>query len=91
MSEQITLHYQCRLCGKQLDRGIHLGPPSPGTIVTEPLPTVSTCHEDYFTNYVKAYHGEEDFLVKIPETRRVLALMEAVRESARTGKSVDFE
>ena len=26
MSEQITLHYQCRLCGKQLDRGIHLGP-----------------------------------------------------------------
>ena len=25
MSEQITLHYQCRLCGKQLD------PPSPGT------------------------------------------------------------
>ena len=31
MSEQITLHYQCRLCGKQLDRGIHLGPPSPGT------------------------------------------------------------
>ena len=25
MSEQITLHYQCRLCGKQLDRGIHLG------------------------------------------------------------------
>lgn len=67
------------------------GPPSPGTIVTEALPTVSTCHEDYFANYVKAYHGEEDFLVKIPETRRVLALMEAVRESARTGKSVDFE
>ena len=31
MSEQITLHYQCRLCGKQLDRGIRLGPPSPGT------------------------------------------------------------
>ena len=31
MSEQITLHYQCRLCGKQLDRGIPLGPPSPGT------------------------------------------------------------
>ena len=30
MSKQITLHYQCRLCGKQLDRGIHLGPPSPG-------------------------------------------------------------
>ena len=33
MSEQITLHYQCRLCGKQLDRGIHLGPPSPSTCI----------------------------------------------------------
>ena len=37
------------------------------------------------------YRGEEDFLVKIPETRRVLALMEAVRESARTGNSIRFE
>lgn len=67
------------------------GPPSEGTLVFEELPKVNTCHEDYFRNYVKAYNGEEDFLVKISETRRVLALMEAVRESARTGKSVDFE
>ena len=67
------------------------GPPAPGTIITEPLPAVSTCHEDYFHNYVQAYHGEGDFLVKASETRRVLALMEAVRESARLGKSVDFE
>lgn len=67
------------------------GPPSEGTILTEDLPEVHTCHEDYFENYKKAYRGEEDFLVKIPETRRVLALMEAVRESARTGKSIDFE
>ena len=36
-------------------------------------------------------HGQEEFLVKIPETRRVLALMDAVRESGRTGKSIDFE
>lgn len=67
------------------------GPPPPGTIITEPLPQVHTCHEDYFRNYIRAWHGEEDFLVKIPETRRVLALMEAARESARCGKSVDFE
>ena len=67
------------------------GPPSPGTIITEPLPEVQTCHENYFENYVRAYRGEEPFLVKISETRRVLSLMEAARESARTGKSVDFE
>ena len=67
------------------------GPPAEGTIVTEPLPAVTTCHEDYFENYKKAYRGEEEFLVKVEETRRVLALMEAVRESARTGQSVAFE
>lgn len=67
------------------------GPPAEGTILTEELPKASTKHEDYFENYYKAYHGEEEFLVKIPETRRVLALMEAARESAKTGQSVAFE
>lgn len=67
------------------------GPPAEGTLVTEPLPAVHTCHEDFFKNYVRAYHGEEEFLVKIPETRRVLALMEAVRESSETGQAIAFE
>lgn len=67
------------------------GPPAEGTILTEDVPEVNTCHEDYFENYKKAYYGQEEFLVKIPETRRVLALMEAVRESARSGESVKFE
>lgn len=67
------------------------GPPAEGTILTEDVPEVNTSHEDYFENYKKAYYGQEEFLVKIPETRRVLALMEAVRESARTGESVKFE
>lgn len=40
-----------------------------GTILTEDIPAVSTCHEDYFENCKKAYFGEEDFLVKILETR----------------------
>ena len=67
------------------------GPPAPGKIVTEDVPKVNTCHRDYFENYKKAYYGEDDFLVKIPEIRRVLAVMDAVRKSAETGKSVDFE
>ena len=67
------------------------GPPAPGKIITEDVPKVNPCHRDYFENYKKAYYGEEDFLVKIPETRRVLAVMDAVRKSAETGKSVDFE
>ena len=67
------------------------GPPPEGMILTEELPEAGTKHEDYFTNYLKALDGKEDFLVKIDETRRVLRLMDAVRESARTGRSVDFE
>ena len=67
------------------------GPPADGLIVTEELPAVITSHADYFKNYINAYRGKEEFLVKIPEVRRVLALMEAIRESAKTGKSIDFE
>ncbi len=67
------------------------GPAPEGRIVTEELPKVNTEHRNYFENYIRAYHGQEDFLVKIPEVRRVLRLMDAVRESGRTGKSIDFE
>lgn len=67
------------------------GNPREGLIVTEELPEVHTSHEDYFQQFMKAYQGEEEFFVKVPEVRRVLRLMEAIRESARIKKSVDFE
>ena len=69
------------------------GPPSEGTIITEELPQIDSADQDvvYFTNYRKAYFGEEEFIVKIPEVKRVLRLMEVIRESARTGQSQDFE
>ncbi|MDY3918062.1 MAG: Gfo/Idh/MocA family oxidoreductase [Candidatus Limivivens sp.] len=67
------------------------GVPAPGLIVTEEIPKADCEQRDFFVNYFKAVRGEEEFLVKIPEVRRVLAVMEACRESARTMKSVDFE
>lgn len=67
------------------------GPAPAGTIVTEPLPEVHTSHRNYFEHYIKFRNGEEEPFVKIPEVRRVLRLMDAVRESGRTGKSIDFE
>lgn len=67
------------------------GPPPDGLLVTEPIPEVNTEHIAFFHNYLRAYNGEEEFLVRIPEVRRVLALMEAIWESARTGQSVHFE
>lgn len=68
-----------------------IGPPPEGKILTEPVPLADTTHKGFFENYRRAYFGEEEFLVQIPETRRVLALMDAVRESGRTGESVRFE
>lgn len=67
------------------------GPPAEGTIVTEDIEIAQTTHQDFFENYRRAYDGQEDFLVKIPEVRRVLMLMDAVRQSAKTGESVRFE
>lgn len=67
------------------------GIPAPGLIVTEDIPHVKCEQSDYFINYFKALRGEEEFLVKISEVRRVLAVMEACRESARIKKSIDFE
>jgi predicted dehydrogenase len=67
------------------------GPPPEGVVVTEQVPAAKTEHADYFRNYVAAWHGKEDFLVKIPQCRRVLQLMDAVRQSGASGKSVDFE
>lgn len=67
------------------------GVPKPGLIITEEIPHIDCGQRDYFENYFKALRGEEEFLVKIPEVRRVLAVMEACQESARTMRSIDFE
>lgn len=67
------------------------GPPAEGLIVTEPLPKVETDQTMYYDNFIKAVNGEEDFIVTIPQVRRVLRLMDAVRKSAASHKSVEFE
>lgn len=67
------------------------GPPEPGLLVEEPLPKVNVDHRNYFEHFLKAFHGEEDIIVKPEQVRRVLCVMEAVRESARTGEAVRME
>jgi predicted dehydrogenase len=67
------------------------GPPPEGILVTEEVPIAETKHVEYFENYIAAYHGKEDFLVKIPETRRVLRVMDSAWKSASTGQAVLFE
>lgn len=67
------------------------GPPRDGLILSRDIEVAQTTHRMYFENYLKAYNGEEEFLVQIPEVKRVLKVMEAARISAKTRKSVDFE
>lgn len=67
------------------------GPAAPGLLLDEPLPAVNVSHRDYFVHCLKALTGEEELMIKPEQVRRVLAVMEAVRTSARTGEAVRFE
>jgi predicted dehydrogenase len=64
------------------------GPAGPGLLTEEALPEVEVNQRDYFVHFLKAFRGEEELIVKPEQVRRVLCVMEAVRESAKTGKAV---
>jgi len=64
------------------------GDPEPGLLYEEPLPEIHTAHRDFFTNYIRARQGLEEDIIKLPQIRYVLQLMDAVRESARTHQAV---
>jgi predicted dehydrogenase len=66
-------------------------PIPPGGIVTEPLPEVSSDWVDFYKNVTAVLEGKEESIIKIPEVRRVLTVMEAVRKSAKTGEAVLLE
>lgn len=67
------------------------GPPAPGVLVEEALPEVTADYSMFFENYIKAVNGEEEFVIKPDQVRRVLSVMEAARKSAELKKSVAFE
>jgi predicted dehydrogenase len=74
-------------------------PIPPGGIVTEALPCITSDWVDFYRNVDAILEGwdaspekaQEKSLVKIPEVRRVLTVMEAVRKSAETGQAVALE
>ncbi len=66
-------------------------PVPPGGIVTESLPEIQTDWVDFYKNFAAVLNGEEALLVKIPEVRRVLSIMENCWKSSKLGKTVLFE
>ena len=67
------------------------GPAAPGLLQEEPLPETTAEQRDYFVHFIKAFRGEEELIVQPAQVRRVLRVMEAVRESAKTGEAVRVE
>lgn len=67
------------------------GPPQPGILLTEALPHIVCHHKMYFEDYISAIQNNQPFLVKVEEVRRVLSLMEAIRESSRLNQVISFE
>ncbi len=67
------------------------GPPAEGLLVTEDVDTVETDHGMFFDNFIRALQGKEEFVVTKSQVKRVLSLMEAIRESAKTNQSIAFE
>jgi scyllo-inositol 2-dehydrogenase (NADP+) len=67
------------------------GPSEPGLLYEEPLPEVNVDHRNYFEHFLKAFRGAEEIVVKPEQVRRVLCVMDAVRESAKTGEAIRFE
>lgn len=67
------------------------GPPQPGVLITEDLPQVVCNHKLFFEDYIVAINENKPFYVQMHEVRRVLALMEAVRESAEKNQVITFE
>ena len=66
-------------------------PVPPGGIVTEPLPEIQTDWTDFYKNVADVLNGKAESVIKIPEVRRVLSVMEAAWKSAETGEAVLFE
>ena len=68
-----------------------MAPRREDTIKTYPLPDPWPDVRDYYRNIVAHLEGKEDLLITLPQVARVMRLMEAVFESAETGKVVPFE
>ena len=66
-------------------------PVPPGGIVTEPLPEIQTDWTDFYKNVADVLNGKAESVIKIPQVRRVLAVMEAAWKSSETGEAILFE
>lgn len=68
-----------------------MAPRTDDTIKEFPVPQIKTDIREFYQNVMDSIDGLTDIHVKLPEVMRVMKLMEAVNESASTGRIIDFE
>ncbi|MDR2617687.1 MAG: Gfo/Idh/MocA family oxidoreductase [Treponema sp.] len=68
-----------------------MAPRTDETIKEEPLPWVKSDIRDFYRNVIAAIEGKEQLRVSLESVMRNMRLMEAIFESAKTGKPVAFE
>ena len=68
-----------------------MAPRREDTIATYPLPVVHSDVRDFYRNVVAHLDGKADRLIKLPEVARVMRLMEAILESAKTRQVIYLE
>lgn len=68
-----------------------MAPRRPDTIQEVEVPDLWPDMTEYYRNITAHLEGKEDLYVTLPQMTRVMRLIEAVFESAKTGKVIDFE
>lgn len=68
-----------------------MAPRREDTIRTRELPIVKSDIRDFYRNVMNVIGGKEESKIKLPEVMRVMKLMEAIFESAKKNRVIDFE
>ena len=68
-----------------------MAPRTDDTIKKYPLPVQKADWGEYYKNVFACLRGEQDILVTHNQQRRLMRLVEAVFESGKTNKVVEFE
>jgi scyllo-inositol 2-dehydrogenase (NADP+) len=68
-----------------------MAPRTPDSIGTKPLPQVKADIRDFYRNVMAVIEQKADQVVKLEEVKRVMLLMDAVFQSARSHQVVTFE
>ncbi len=68
-----------------------MAPRREDSIYTEALPEVKSDVREFYENVMAVLEGREESRIRLCEAARVMRLMEAIQESAETGKVIAFE